>query len=205
MLEGAIDLIENAFVQIQADHEALHIILKVAALCLIKGALFDGCHDDLEIAAQLLHVGLALQNLVIDDPAMLRLLLADIHLLQFESSENPEDIDRVATLFGQVPSTYSVQLQHETYLNGLRARMYKTRWEFFRTKKDLATSLSAYGTMFQAISKSSACPSWLTIYFLLELADLLRMHRQKDIICRKATYWRIWHLEKQEKKLQNGN
>lgn len=124
MLDGAINLIENAIVQIQADHEAFPFILKVAAICLVKRAQFDGCHEDLQIAAQLLHVGLALPSLFIDDPAMLRLLLAEIHLLQFESSENPEDIDRVATLFGQVPSTYPVQPQHETYLNELRARMY---------------------------------------------------------------------------------
>ena len=111
---------------------------------------------------------------------MLRLLLAEIRLLQFESSENPEDIDRAATLFGQVPSTYPVQPQHETYLNELRARMYKARWEFFRTKKDLAASLWAYDTMSQAISKCSAGPSWLITYFQLGFADLLRMYRQKD-------------------------
>ena len=160
MLDGAINLIENAAVQTQADHEAFPSILKVAAMCLVERAQFDGCYGDLEIAAQLLHVGLALPNLVIDDPAMLRLLLAEIHLLQFESSENPEDIECAATLCGQVPSTYPVHAQHEVYLNRLRGKMYKIRWEFFRTRNDLAASLSACRTMVNATQNNYACPSW---------------------------------------------
>ena len=137
MLDDAIDLSEHAVAQTQADREGFPYILEVAAMCLIKRAQFDGYYEDLEIAAQLLLVGLALPNLVGDDPAMLRLLLAEIHLLQFESLENPEDIDRVAALLGQVSSTCSVHAKHKPYLIELRGKMYKTKWEFFRTKNDL--------------------------------------------------------------------
>ena len=175
MLDDAIDLIENAVAQTQSDHEAFSSILKVAAMCLIKRAQFDGCHEDLEIAAQLLRVGLALPNLAGDDPATLRLLLAEVHLLQFESMENPEDIERVATLLGQVPSTYPVQARHEPHLNKLRGQMYKAKWEFFRSKKDSARSGLAYTTMYKAIHQSSACPSWNITDALLGCADVLRI------------------------------
>ena len=110
-----------------------------------------------------------------DDPAILRLLLTEIHLLQFESLENLEDIDRVASLLGQVPSTYPADVQHEPYLNELGGKMYKTKWEFFRTRNDLAASFSAYGTMYQAIQTNSACPSWNMTDALLGCADVLRI------------------------------
>ena len=175
MLDDAIDLSENAVVQTQSDHEEYSSILKIAARCLIERAQFDGCHEDLEIAAQLLHVGLALPNLARDDPAILRLLLARIHLLQFECLENPEDIDRVASILEQVPSKYFVQAQHEPFLNGLRGGMYKAKWEFFRNWKDSAASGVAYVKMCQAILKNSACPSWNMTEALLASADLLRI------------------------------
>ena len=174
MLDDAIDCSENAVAQSQADHEAFPSILKVAAICLIQRAQFDGCHEDLEIAAQILGVGLALPNLARDDPAILRLLLAQIHLLQFNSLENPEDIDRVASILEQVPSRYPVQAQHEPYLNGLRGRVYAAKWEFFRTWKDSAASGLEYLKMCQAIGKSSACPSWNMTEALLGSADQLR-------------------------------
>ena len=120
MLDDAIDLCEYAAVQNQADHEEFPSILKVAAMGLIHRAQFNGCHEDLAIAAQLLRVCLALPNLAPDDPATLRLHLAEIYLLRFESLENFEDIDYVASLFDQVPSTYSVHAHHEPYLNLLR-------------------------------------------------------------------------------------
>ena len=175
MLDDAIDLSENAVVQTHADHEAYSSGLKVAAMCLMQRAQFDGCHDDLEIAVQLLRVGVALPNLAHDDPAILRLLLAEIHLLQFESLENLEHIDRVASLLGQVPSPYPVGVLHEPHLNELCGKMYKTKWEFFRTRNDLAASFSAYMTMHQAIQKNSACPSWNTTDALLGCADVLRI------------------------------
>ncbi len=186
MLDDAIDFIESAVVQTPADHEEFSSILRLAALCLIERAQFDSCHEDLEIAAQLLRVGLALPNLASDDPALLRLLLAEIYLLQFENLENPEDIDRVATLLGQVPSTYPVQAQHEPYLNGLRGKMYKVKWRFSRTGSDFAASFSAYATMFKAIQKNSACPSWKTIDALLGGADLLGELCNKDRLLSKS-------------------
>ena len=175
VLDDAIDLSENAVAQTQADHEAFSSILKVAAMCLIKRVQFDGCHKDLEIAAQLLRVGLALPDLASDDPATLRLLLAEVHLLQFESMENPEDIESVATLLGKVPSTYPVQAQHEPYLNQLRGRMYKAKWDFFRSFDDLIASFSAYVTMREAIQKNPVCPLWNTTDARLEAADLGRI------------------------------
>ena len=189
MLEDAINLIENAIVQTQADHEAFPSFLKVAAMCLIERAQFDGCHEDLEIAAQLLHVGLALPNLVFDDPAILRLLLAEIHLLQFESLENPEDIDRMASIFEEVPSIYPVQAQHEPHLNGLRGRMYKVKWEFFRNKDDLTASFSAYMTMYQAIENNTGSPSWTKIDAELGCADVLTIcshHYNNDYFLSKS-------------------
>ena len=173
MLDDAIDLIENAVAQAQADHEAFPSILKVAAMCLIERAEWDGCQEDLEIAAQLLRVGLALPNMAHDNPASLRLILAEIHLLQFESLENPEDIDRVASILGQVPSTYSVHPQHEPFLNDLHGKLYKTKWEFFRKRTDLAASGLAYATMYETIQKHSACPSSYMTSALLGCADLL--------------------------------
>ena len=175
MLDDAIDLIENAVAQTQSDHEAFSSILKVAAMCLMKRAQFDGCHEDLEIAAQLLRVGLTLPKLAGDDPATLRLLLAEVHLLQFESLENPEDIDRVAALFGQVPSAYPVQVSHEPYLNELHGRMCKAKWDFFRNMNDLAASGSAYFTDFAAISNNTSYPSWAIIDAVLGFADLSRI------------------------------
>lgn len=144
----------------------------------IKKAQFDGCHKDLEIAAQLLRVGLALPNSAGDDAGTLRLLLAEVHLLQFESLENPEDVDRVAALLGQVPSTYPVQAQHEPYLNQLRGRMYRAKWDFSRSTDDLVASLSAYETMNEAIRKNFRyllCRLWDMFDAFLGGADLLRM------------------------------
>ena len=184
MLDDAIDLSENAVAQTQADHHAFSSTLKVAAMCLIRRAQFDGCHQDLEIAAQLLRVGLALPNSASDDPATLRLLLAEVHMLQFESTENPEDIDRVETLLEQVTSTYPVKAQRKPCLNELYGRMYKAKWDFFRKGNDLAASFSAYKSMFEAISQKSACPSRL-IDALLGCADLSRISWE---------YWKKEHL-----------
>ena len=189
MLDDAIDLCEYAAVQNPADHEAFPSILQVAAMCLIHRAQLDGCHEDLAIAAQLLHVGLPLLNLAPDDPAMFRLQLAEIHLLRFESLENFEDIDRVASLLDQVPSTYSVHAHHEPSLNLLRGRMYKTKWEFSRSGKDLVESYSAYATMYQATTKNAGSPLWLTTVAELGCADVLRIrgqHYNRDLDLSKS-------------------
>ena len=189
MLDDAIDLSENAVAQTQADHEAFPSMLRVTATCLIHRAQLDGCHEDLEIAAQLIRVGLALPNLARDDPAILHLHLAQIHLLQFESLENPEDIDRVASILEHVPSRYSVQAHHKPYLNGLRGGMYKVKWEFFRSWKDSAASGLAYVKMCQAIGKNSACPSWNMTEAQLACADLLRIcsnHYKTDELLSKS-------------------
>ena len=173
MLDDAIGLSENAIVQTQANHNAFTFALTAAAQCLIKRAQLDGCHEDLAIAAQLLRVGLALPNLAGEDPALLRLLLAEIHLLQFESLENPEDIDRASTFLREVPSIYPVEVQNEVYLNELRGKMYKAKWDFFSTKQDLAGSLLAYVNCLRAIANNTACPSCLGIDAASGCADVL--------------------------------
>ena len=173
MLDDAIGLSENAIVQAQANHGAFIFALTAAAQCLIERAQLDGCHEDLAVAAQLLRVGLALPNLAGEDPALLRLLLAEIHLLQFESLENPEDIDRASNILREVPSIYPVEVQNEVSLNELRGKLYKAKWEFFRTKQDLAASLLAYVTSHRVIVANTACPSWSNIDAELGCADLL--------------------------------
>ena len=135
-----------------------------------------------------------------DDPAILRLLLAHTHLLQFESLENPEDINRVASILEQVASGYSVQAQHEPELNGLGGRMLKAKWVFFRTWKDSAASGMAYVKTCQAIGKNSVCPLWNMTEALLACADLLRIcldHFKTDKL-------RIQHVQKQKGEPQNG-
>ena len=173
MLDDAISLSENAIVQTQANHEAFTFALTAAAQCLIERAQLDGCHEDLVIAAQLLRVGLILPNLAGEGPALLRLLLAEIHLLQYESLENFEDIDRASTFLREVPSIYVVEVQNEVSLNELRGKLYKARWEFFGTKQELAASLLAYVTSHRAIVANTACPSWSNIDAALGCADLL--------------------------------
>ena len=175
MLDNAIALSEDAVVQSRADHEAFSWTLEVATMCLIRRAQIDGCHEDVEIAAQLLLVGLALPNLADDDPAVLRLLLAEIHLLQFESLENLEHIDHAASLLGQVPSTYSVQAALEPSLNLIYGKLYKVKWDCFRSARDMVASFSAYTTAFEAVSKNSACPSSAAIDAAFGCADLARL------------------------------
>lgn len=175
MLDDAIALSENAVVQCQADHEEFSSILKVAAMCLVGRAQIDGCYEDLEIAAQLLLAGLALPNLANGDPATLRLLLAEVYLLQFERVENPKDIDRVVTLLAEERSTYPVEAVHEPYLNAIHGKMYKAKWDCYRSLKDLTASFRAYLTGFEAVSKNSACPSSAAVDAQLGCADLARL------------------------------
>lgn len=209
MLDDAIALSENAIVQSRVDHEAFSRTLKVAAMCLLERAQIDGCYEDLEIAAQLLLVGLALPNLANDDPAILRLLLAEIHLLQFESLENLEHIDRAASLLGQVPSTYSVRAAHEPLLNLIYGKLYKAKWDCFRSLKDLIASFHAYKTGREAVSKNSACPSSAAIDAALGCADVARLgwkygnnerilsksYLYADLLCTAARAIALeWHL-----------
>jgi tetratricopeptide (TPR) repeat protein len=188
-LDDAIEFIENALAISPADHEKFSAVLRVAAMSLIKRAQFDGCNQVLDMASHLLRAGLSLPHLYQDDHALLRLLLAHVHLLRFESSESFEDLNEAEILIGQTATEFTVNVQHEAYRNELRGRMFQTRWKYLRTRDDLTESFSAYTAMNEAIDGSTASPSCIKNSFRLRCADLLRLsyyQYSSDILLSRA-------------------
>ena len=174
MLDDGIGLIENALAIAPAGHEKFPAILRVAILGLKARAKIDSSSEDLDIVSHLIRAGLALPNLTHEDPAILRLLLADVHLLRFESSESLKDLDEAEILIGQTITEFPVNVAHEPYRNELRGRIFQAKWHYLRTGNDLLASFKAYKTMLEAVDGNSASPSWFKNSAQLRFADLLR-------------------------------
>lgn len=188
-LDDAIELIENALAISPADHEDFPTVLWVAAASLIRRAQFDGCNQDLDMASHLLRADLSLPHLRQDNHALLRLLLADLHLLRFESLENFEDLNEAEILVGQTATELKVNVQNEAYHNEVRGRLSQTKWKYLTTPADLTKSLSAYAAMYKAIIGNTASPSCTRNSFLLRCADVLRLlyhQSHKDMFLSRA-------------------
>ena len=174
MLDEAIDLISEALAACPYPSNDIVDILIFASLCLESRAEADGCMNDVDVAIELLRLGINLQNLQGDGPALFHLLLAEKLALRYDIAEDDGDLAEAEELVRKATAEMPVSAKHEVYRNLVKGRISRIQFLKFRQKDHLLASLRSHVDGLSSIDKNSACPTYMKTPARAQLAQVLR-------------------------------
>ena len=173
LLDKSIDNLSEALTACSSLNPLMIDALMGTAQVLKDRAEFDGCINDLDVMIELLRLGINLLVHFEDEPALIRLILAEGLAARYDILEQSEDLSESQSLVAAAQNL-EVDTRHEEYRYLVTGGLYKIRFQKFKQHKDIHVSTLAYHVALQIISKNSARPQPMYFMISTKLAEVLR-------------------------------